>query len=785
MNQAKNLIKGGAAGITAEAGSVVSLGDTAVTILASDPQFSNIANPVGLDGIWKTPDDGLRLQASSPALDNGLSMYLPVDSYDLDMDGNVTELVPVDFVGFSRIQGTALDLGAHETGDAYLPISIFTQPASNTVLRDSFAIFTVTAKGYDLQFQWYLGSSGNVSQPIAGATGNTFVTPGLVTTSNYWVRVRNGLSFVDSQSASATVVPIVISSQPANTITSIGTTATLSVTALGKGLSYQWYQGIVGDVSNPLSGATRSILTTPVLSVGTSFWVRITNSYGVLDSDVAIVAVTANLLAAALNEGGSLDYFTGGNASWFGQSIVTHDGYSAAQSGIIIHSQSTSVETSVTGAGTVSFWWKVSSQIGGDFLRFYIDGVEQSGSISGTTGTWARKSFLVTTSGTHTFKWAYTKNASTSSGSDCGWVDEVAWLPNLITSQPTNFNVLSGTSAKLSIGASGTNLSYQWYVGDSGVTANPIPSATSSSYTTQALSGTTKYWAEVGDGVRYESSVTATVTVFQPSPAIATAVNSGAAVSYFTWGNQSWTVQNMSTHDGVSALRSGAISHSQNSVTEAAVTGSGTLGFWWKVSCESGFDFLKFYVDGVEQGSLSGESGWQQLTFNLNGPGDHLLTWVYSKDSSKTSGTDAGWLDEVFWQPLVVGTTYSSWVNFHNLTGDYLFPNATPAGDGVSNLVKYALGIDPNKADVEVTDGTNSGLPASQVNGGFMTFTFVKDTSKVDLTYTVESCGDIASWQAVTTGILETALIGTKVRVVVTIPVNGRLFCRLAVTKAQ
>ena len=41
--------------------------------------------PVGPDGIWFTEDDGLRLQASSPAIDAGYD--LPNDSLKYDMAG--------------------------------------------------------------------------------------------------------------------------------------------------------------------------------------------------------------------------------------------------------------------------------------------------------------------------------------------------------------------------------------------------------------------------------------------------------------------------------------------------------------------------------------------------------------------------------------------------------------------------------------------------------------------------------------------------------------------------
>jgi hypothetical protein len=58
-----------------------------------------------------------------------------------------------------------------------------------------------------------------------------------------------------------------------------------------------------------------------------------------------------------------------------------------------------------------------------DFLRFYIDGVEQY-KWSGTILPWLRADFPVV-AGTRTFTWEYKKSASLYSGSDCAWLDDI------------------------------------------------------------------------------------------------------------------------------------------------------------------------------------------------------------------------------------------------------------------------------------------------------------------------------------------------------------------------
>lgn len=72
----------------------------------------------------------------------------------------------------------------------------------------------------------------------------------------------------------------------------------------------------------------------------------------------------------------------------------------------------------------------------------------------------------------------------------------------------------------------------------------------------------------------------------------------------------------------------------------------GVLSFWWRVSSEKDWDYLKFYLDGVLVDKISGEVGWQEQKYNLN-IGEHAIKFTYSKDYSGESGEDAGWIDEV------------------------------------------------------------------------------------------------------------------------------------------
>ncbi|MBX0329989.1 hypothetical protein K2Z83_20180 [Oscillochloris sp. ZM17-4] len=83
--------------------------------------------------------------------------------------------------------------------------------------------------------------------------------------------------------------PLTISEQPLNQRIRPGTTVMLDViVGLGTApFSYQWYEGISGDTSKPVAGATARTFTTPSLSVDTAYWVRVSNSVGGVNSDTA------------------------------------------------------------------------------------------------------------------------------------------------------------------------------------------------------------------------------------------------------------------------------------------------------------------------------------------------------------------------------------------------------------------------------------------------------------------------------------------------------------------
>ena len=68
-------------------------------------------------------------------------------------------------------------------------------------------------------------------------------------------------------------------------------------------------------------------------------------------------------------------------------------------------------------------------------------------------------------------------------------------------------------------------------------------------------------------------------------------------------------------------------------------------------------------------------------------------------------------------------------------------PTATPAGDGMSNLIKYALGFDPKASR------TGSGVSLVQ-SGGSPALLFQRPANRSDVVYSVEVSTDLQSWSS-------------------------------------
>ena len=131
----------------------------------------------------------------------------------------------------------------------------------------------------------------------------------------------------------------------------------------------------------------------------------------------------------------------------------------------------------------------------------------------------------------------------------------------------------------------------------------------------------------------------------------------------FDWqmNDHPWTIVDADeAYEGEHAAKSGSISGNQQSTLELAysVVATGDLSFYYKVSSESGYDKLKFYIDGAVQDDWSGDVAWSQAIYSVSA-GDHVFKWEYMKDGSVDGGEDCAWLDNIVF-PATASSTLTA-----------------------------------------------------------------------------------------------------------------------------
>ncbi|NVJ48628.1 MAG: thrombospondin type 3 repeat-containing protein, partial [Cytophagia bacterium] len=123
------------------------------------------------------------------------------------------------------------------------------------------------------------------------------------------------------------------------------------------------------------------------------------------------------------------------------------------------------------------------------------------------------------------------------------------------------------------------------------------------------------------------------------------------------WG----AVGSWANNDGDVAT-SGTITDNQTSSMTMTVSGKSSIAFDWRVSSEANFDYLRVYINGVEQDRISGNVGWTNKTYQLTG-GNDVIEWRYTKDGSVSSNLDRGFVDDVQLTDAPVGDpiTTTAW----------------------------------------------------------------------------------------------------------------------------
>jgi len=245
--------------------------------------------------------------------------------------------------------------------------------------------------------------------------------------------------------------------------------------------------------------SSKSFLQIPWIHFAGGYYV---NYQGLLD-DVRIYAgvLSADDVATLAARGGptfnsalgtsNLTWTTSGDANWFLESTNTYNGApAAAQSGSVTGSQETILTTTVTGPGTLDFYWSsiANDPNQGFDYEFYIDD-PNSGDIADLFGDNDWQSIQDSTGGPvaippgqHTLGWIVYANGDTDP-TEAAYLDNVSYIPTVSSALTVTASPQSGpapltvqfTSPSMD-GNGNTVTNWNWTFGDGGTSTAQSPS---------------------------------------------------------------------------------------------------------------------------------------------------------------------------------------------------------------------------------------------------------------------------------------------------------------------
>ena len=268
-----------------------------------------------------------------------------------------------------------------------------------------------------------------IATPSVTSYDDTSATPG--TAYFYWVKASNG-TFESAYSSTSAQGWRTLPAPTGLAVSNIIRTDAIALlwNATTGATSYNIYRSTASSSSGAtlVGTSTSAAYDDTSAAPGTLYYYWIKAATAVTESAFSASARGIRSLCSfseALNNT-DLVWTTDGDAPWFTQGQDTSDGLHAARSGFIAHSQSSRLETIVTGPGILTFQWRVSSESSFDFLSFMTNGFLVA-RIAGTSVLgWTERSLYIPP-GIHTNCWEYSKDNSTTSGEDCGWLDCVQW----------------------------------------------------------------------------------------------------------------------------------------------------------------------------------------------------------------------------------------------------------------------------------------------------------------------------------------------------------------------
>jgi len=451
-------------------------------------------------------------------------------------------------------------------------LEIIQQPVDTEVAEGEMVEVTVKANGDELTYQWFYANAGSSTFTASSTVTDTYAMEMnemrdgrriyCVITDKYGTFIRTKTVTISMRSA------LEITQQPKDVYVAVGKTASVALTAVGEGLTYEWYWKNEDAADYQLSSVTTDTYTTQMTAdkAGRTVYCVITDSKGnSVTSDVAtlhviyVAQITSQPKDAAVKLGDTVSvslaasgdgityqwYWKNADQAAYQPSSSTGNTYST---GMTEEKDGRTVYCVITD----KYGNSVTSDVATLSILTSVQITGQPASVSVKNGATASTSVTAEGEGL-TYQW-YWKNAdqdvyllSSASGDTystamseekdgrtvyCVITDKhgnsvtsdvatLSLLPSVkITRQPANVSVKNGATASTSVAATGDGLTYEWYWKNADQDAYLLSSITINTYSTGMTAekdGRTVYCV-ITD--KYGNSVTSDVATLSILPSV-------------------------------------------------------------------------------------------------------------------------------------------------------------------------------------------------------------------------------------------------------------------------
>ena len=384
--------------VQVDAEAVYNTGITQITVPANSSRLVRIA----------TAPDATRLKFDCLQSAQGLFLKLEQGSLPYTLVTTTahrqnTSPFPVSFT-FNEVLSSTWPFVPNR--DYFLLLSNTTgSPISSTITMKGSSLSTEDEDNDGLIDPWELLYFGNLNQSATGdfdADGSLNLQEfenGTLPNNNSSVRYRVTLTSPGGS----------VSSTPPQVNYASGANLQIVASPANGDLFRQWKSSLVS-----LNGTT-----TPTANVS-------------LAANLTATAIFQTSLSRALDTTPSINYTTSGNGQWYGQYEASRDGVDCAVSPTLGANQQVRFSTTVTGPGTLKFWWKVSSRLNSGRLTLLLNSVAQTtpAQITGVGGAWSEV-IVILPAGNQSIAWRYARDSSSlTDGENRAFVDQISYVPD-------------------------------------------------------------------------------------------------------------------------------------------------------------------------------------------------------------------------------------------------------------------------------------------------------------------------------------------------------------------